>query len=558
MSDLLNEIVFLFQRLNWLSVLDLFLVTAIFYGILLLIKDSQAMVLLRGVFLLVVLISLLIALVDLPAFSWLVNKSLPALLLAIPVVFAPEIRRGLERIGRASSGAVPLLGISMKETSQQTVKAVVTASARLSARKHGALIVFQRFENLIDYIKSGTPLNAIVTPELLLQVFYPNTPLHDGAVIIAGDVLVAASCVLPLSSSGILLKAATAKWVCVTGRDWVSRKQRRRGCGGVRGNRLDFGHAGRTDHPQGRTGPFGRHFKCHVSHGEKQGRGRLDQTPPPLAGAGKTGVKVMNWLKRFIKTIPLLLMAIVMALAVWIMAVTASDPMEEKLFPNPVSIEILGQDPSYMITSSLPSSETIMLNAPHSIWTRLTTYPDPVKAVVDLSGLEAGTHEVPVQLQISLKPVRIVSFEPDKVSITLEKIISKVLEITFQTKGEPAVGFRAETPTSDQMTATVSGAESLVSKIVKVKAVVDVTQAQETINRTVTLEAVDADGNPVTNVSITPSQVNATENITALGGYRNVVVKVVWTGQIAAGYRLTNISIFRLRSRSIRRIRSWC
>jgi len=252
----------------------------------------------------------------------------------------------------------------------------------------------------------------------------------------------------------------------------------------------------------------------------------------------------MNWLKRFIKTIPLLLMAIVMALAVWIMAVTASDPMEEKLFPNPVSIEILGQDPSYMITSSLPSSETIMLNAPHSIWTRLTTYPDPVKAVVDLSGLEAGTHEVPVQLQISLKPVRIVSFEPDKVSITLEKIISKVLEITFQTKGEPAVGFRAETPTSDQMTATVSGAESLVSKIVKVKAVVDVTQAQETINRTVTLEAVDADGNPVTNVSITPSQVNATENITALGGYRNVVVKVVWTGQIAAGYRLTNISIF--------------
>jgi len=208
MSDLLNEIVFLFQRLNWLSVLDLFLVTAIFYGILLLIKDSQAMVLLRGVFLLVVLISLLIALVDLPAFSWLVNKSLPALLLAIPVVFAPEIRRGLERIGRASSGAVPLLGISMKETSQQTVKAVVTASARLSARKHGALIVFQRFENLIDYIKSGTPLNAIVTPELLLQVFYPNTPLHDGAVIIAGDVLVAASCVLPLSSSGILLKSS--------------------------------------------------------------------------------------------------------------------------------------------------------------------------------------------------------------------------------------------------------------------------------------------------------------------------------------------------------------
>jgi diadenylate cyclase len=204
MSELLNEIAFLFQRLNWLSVVDLFLVTIIFYGIFLAIKDTQAMVLLRGVFFLVILISLLTALVDLPAFSWLVKTSLPALLLAIPVVFAPEIRRGLERLGRAGSRSVPLLGTSLKDTSTQTIKAVVVAAARLSARQHGALIVFQRRESLKDYIASGVQLNAVVTPELLLQTFYPNTPLHDGAVVITGDILTAASCVMPLSSSGIL------------------------------------------------------------------------------------------------------------------------------------------------------------------------------------------------------------------------------------------------------------------------------------------------------------------------------------------------------------------
>jgi len=88
--------------------------------------------------------------------------------------------------------------------SEQVVRAVVSASARLSARQHGALIVFQRLDSLEEYVNTGVKMNAQVTPELLLQVFYPNTPLHDGAVIIAGGKLVAAACVMPLSSSGIL------------------------------------------------------------------------------------------------------------------------------------------------------------------------------------------------------------------------------------------------------------------------------------------------------------------------------------------------------------------
>jgi len=85
-----------------------------------------------------------------------------------------------------------------------TIHAVVTAAARLSARQHGALIILQRMDSLADYEKTGVRLNAAVTPELLLQVFYPNTPLHDGAAIITGHTLAAGACVLPLSASGIL------------------------------------------------------------------------------------------------------------------------------------------------------------------------------------------------------------------------------------------------------------------------------------------------------------------------------------------------------------------
>jgi diadenylate cyclase len=204
--DLINNVIFIFQRLDWLGVLDLLLVTLIFFSILRLLRDTQAQALLRGVLLLIALISFLTSLEVLPAFSWLMRTTLPALLLAVPVIFAPEIRRALERLGRAGKlfdGAKS--NHSAGETGlQQMINSVVSAAGRLSDRKHGALIVLQRVDSLQEYVQTGVILESRVTPELLLQIFYPNTPLHDGAVIISGQTLVAASCVMPLSSSGVL------------------------------------------------------------------------------------------------------------------------------------------------------------------------------------------------------------------------------------------------------------------------------------------------------------------------------------------------------------------
>jgi diadenylate cyclase len=203
MANFLNNILFIFQRLNELSVLDILLVTLIFYVILYYLRDTQAMVLLRGVIFLVVALVLLTTLVELPAFSWLIQSMLPALLLAIPVIFAPEIRRALERLGRAGT-FISATNQPSDEGTQKVIHAVVEAVARLSARQHGALIVIQRQDNLDQYIETGVQMRAHVTPELLLQIFYPDTPLHDGAVIITGERIVAAACVMPLSASGVL------------------------------------------------------------------------------------------------------------------------------------------------------------------------------------------------------------------------------------------------------------------------------------------------------------------------------------------------------------------
>ena len=203
MAEFLNNLLFIFQRLSWLSIIDILLVTLVFYGLLHWLRGTQAMVLLRGVILIVIALILITSLVNLPAFSWLIQNSLPALLLSVPVIFAPEIRRALERIGRAGT-----LHLAFNKTAnpefEQTMHTVTTAVARLSARQHGALIILQRLDNLDEYIRSGVRMDAEVTPELLLQIFYPNTPLHDGAAILSGPKVVAAACVLPLSASGIL------------------------------------------------------------------------------------------------------------------------------------------------------------------------------------------------------------------------------------------------------------------------------------------------------------------------------------------------------------------
>jgi diadenylate cyclase len=202
-SDFLSNLLFIFQRLDWLGVIDILLVTFIFFSVLYLVRDTQAMILLRGFIFILVLVALITSLVNLPAFSWLIKNALPAMLVAIPVIFAPEIRRALERIGRAGT----FYRVSSKSSGdgmQLTIQAVVAAVARLSARQHGALIILERFDRLDDYIRTGVLLQSDVTSEMLLQIFYPNTPLHDGAAIISGKKIIAAACVMPLSASGIL------------------------------------------------------------------------------------------------------------------------------------------------------------------------------------------------------------------------------------------------------------------------------------------------------------------------------------------------------------------
>jgi diadenylate cyclase len=132
---------------------------------------------------------------NLVAFNWVLRNILTATAIGIPVIFQPELRRAFERLGRAS------IAFRQNVPRREAVIAnICEAVGRLSERRHGALIVLERRDNLEEFINTGIILESVITPQLLLTVFWPKTELHDGAVIIRNDRIVAAACVLPLSS----------------------------------------------------------------------------------------------------------------------------------------------------------------------------------------------------------------------------------------------------------------------------------------------------------------------------------------------------------------------
>ncbi len=181
---------------NWQSLLDVALVTLVFYGLFRLFRGTRAIQLVRGVLVFVIVFAILGQTIDLPAFNWLMRTASPMVLVALPVIFQPELRRALERVGRSA----PLL-MRRGDTSQtQTLIAEIVKSVEwLAQRRYGALLVFEGVTGLAEIVDSGVTINAEVTAELLTTVFFPNTPLHDGAVILRKERVLAAACVLPLT-----------------------------------------------------------------------------------------------------------------------------------------------------------------------------------------------------------------------------------------------------------------------------------------------------------------------------------------------------------------------
>ncbi|MDD3395702.1 MAG: diadenylate cyclase CdaA [Acidaminococcaceae bacterium] len=181
-----------------LDIIDILVVAFFLNKVYQMLENTRAASLVKGLFVLL-LATLVSKWLNLYVINWILEKCMTVLMIALPIVFQPELRRALEQIGR---GKLFRKSTVLNELQvENMLEAVATAADDLSRHRIGALIVFERETGLTDFIETGIQIDALITAELFENIFIPNTPLHDGAVIIRGDRIQAAGCILPLTEA---------------------------------------------------------------------------------------------------------------------------------------------------------------------------------------------------------------------------------------------------------------------------------------------------------------------------------------------------------------------
>ena len=197
-------------RITWTDIIEIVIIAFVIYNVMVWIKNTKAWVLLKGI-IIVVIFALIAYILNLKTILWIAGKTISVGIIALVIIFQPELRRALEQLGRKKI----LFGLFMfndgrekgERFSSKTAEEIVRACFDMGAAYTGALIVIEQDMVLEEYEKTGITVDGLVTSQLLINIFEHNTPLHDGAVIIRGDRVVAATCYLPLSDNNNLNKA---------------------------------------------------------------------------------------------------------------------------------------------------------------------------------------------------------------------------------------------------------------------------------------------------------------------------------------------------------------
>lgn len=247
---------------------------------------------------------------------------------------------------------------------------------------------------------------------------------------------------------------------------------------------------------------------------------------------------MLSW---FLRNVSALLLALALAVTVWVVALNEEDPFEEKFFPQPVPVTIHNLPDGMMLVGSPQPAVDVRLRAPTSVWAALKL--DQLHVYADLTGADSGTFTVRLAGAVDNREARIISISPSEAQLTLEKIVRRTIPVRLRITGDPAIGYQAELANIEPMKATVSGPASAADAVSELVALVDLSGTKQTYDQSVALTALNSKGAAVTGVTVEPTTVSVNIPVRQLGGYRDVAVKAVIEGQVAAGYRLTNILV---------------
>ena len=234
-------------------------------------------------------------------------------------------------------------------------------------------------------------------------------------------------------------------------------------------------------------------------------------------------------------------LALILAILVWIVAVQQENPIRMDAYPVALPIVLIHEPPGAFVYGQTADSVHVTLRAPQSMWPQLTA--DQFKAEVDLANKPFGELNLPVKVRSLNSAAQVVRVDPATVDLHLEPTAEQTVRVRITTTGEPALGYAARPASASPDQVTVRGPASFVSRVTQVMGTVSAQNARKDVEQAVRLNALDKDGNPVGFVTLTPETVQAHVIIEHLGGFRDLAVKVVVRGQVAPGYRISNVTV---------------
>ncbi|MEA4812488.1 MAG: CdaR family protein [Anaerolineaceae bacterium] len=249
----------------------------------------------------------------------------------------------------------------------------------------------------------------------------------------------------------------------------------------------------------------------------------------------------MKSLRDFLRFLPTVLLSIALAFVVWVAAVTETDPNETINYSNPVQVKVIGLDPGLIISKQSVNSVVLSISAPHSIHNRLSNNPELIQAFVNLSGKPGGDYSITPQIDLKIKPAKVTRLTPQNIEMTIEPLSSRQLEISLRQSGSLPIGYEASTPELSDLKVKISGPLSQVQKVTQSVALLDISNLSSNLTRTLSLHALDIRGAEVTGINLEPAKITVSLPVKQLGGYRNVFVKILTTGNISPDFYLTGI-----------------
>lgn len=519
LTGFLFQIVYLFQHLTISNVIDILAVSVIFFIIFQALHRTRALQLLRGAIIAAILGAAFLVLLPLTTLGWLVRGVLVAGLISLPILFQDELRKVLTGLGQI--GRKRYYGSEFEDYKS----AIITAAKNLSIRQHGALIVLEGQTPLEDIVETGIPIETgPVSAELLQTIFFPNTPLHDGAVVMRGNRIVAASCILPVETEktgethlgtrhraalGLSAKVPDAMVIVVSEET----------------SRISVAQAG----------------QIYLGLTQDQLDSRLDRFREQMSG--NTGLR-WRWLRDAgpRATITNIGVAVVLSVIAWLSVTYQTNPPQQVYIEN---VPLVVDDPTagLLLMSQLPATVNIQAQTTQDRVDELSAA--NIQANISLESLDAGEHRVPVQVQMPDSRSQLMWVKPTNISILLEPEVTQVFTPTVKILdiNTLPIGYSLSGISLSPQTVVVKGPKSQVDRIREVRVEVALENRRSNFQETITPRLLTNEGSEL-NLSMSPAGVLVTVPIQQNFFTKEVpVLADILTSTLAPGYEIRSISV---------------